>query len=124
MTVIRRTTVEIDVMRLDKSKFREFTRQDGTVAKILTLDVLETDTPAVVLKKDNTPVKGSNGSMLMNVGFVVQSQTKEEREAKKKSVTLGKVTEWKQDEQPAAQDDNQTSPDDDGNTIDVSMIPF
>lgn len=94
MTVIRRTTVEIDVMRLDKSKLREWKKNDGTTAKFLSLDIIETDKQEVVKKKDGTVV-GSNGRVLTNIGFVVQSKASKDEP---NGDIIGNVKEWKDEE--------------------------
>lgn len=118
MAVIKRTTVEFDVMQLDKSKFIEFKRKDGSVAKMCSVELIETDKTSVVVKKDGTPVRGKN-SLLTNIGFVVQSSTKEDRENKKEMPIIGNGKRWVEND-----DSNQTSPDDNGDSLSLDQIPF
>lgn len=102
MALKQKTTIEIDVTRLDKSKFREFTRKDGSKAIVATIDVVEMEDQKVVLNKEGQPVKGNN-SVLNNVGFAVQQQTKEERENSKYPI-LGDATRWVDDSSSAVED--------------------
>lgn len=119
--VKQKTIIEVDVMLLDKTKFREYTKRDGTVAKIATLEVVETDKLDVVVNKDNQPVKG-NGSILNKVGFVTEQQTKDERASKVKSKILGNAKRWvAEDSEPASKP---SKSEDDYGAIDSESIPF
>lgn len=118
MTVIRRTTVEIDVMKLDKSKLREWKKNDGTTAKFLSLDIIETDKQEAVTKKDGSKVQGG-GRTLTNIGFVVQSKASKEEP---NGDIIGNVKEWKDgEEQPAPKEEELKYPEQDINPED---IPF
>ena len=123
MALKQKTTIEIDVTRLNKDKFREFTRKDGTVAKMARLDVIELDTQEVVVNQEKQPVK-FNDSVLKKVGFVAESQTKEERESGNKSTILGDATRWENTGEESVQEkfDSITSKGEDD--INPADIPF
>ena len=58
--------VSIDVTKLDKSRIKEVTKKDGSVAKYLNL---------------TTFINPTEEDQYGNHGFIAQSQTKEERES-------------------------------------------
>ncbi len=102
MAMKNKTTLEIDVTKLDKSKFREFTRKDGSKAVIARVEFIELTDHTVVTKQDGTPVQG-NDSTLNKIGFVVEAQSPEQRAAKENGVTLGDATRWVNDTSSATQ---------------------
>lgn len=116
MSVTKRNTIEIDVMQLDKAKFREWKKGDGSTAKFCSMDIIYTDKREPVKKKDGTPVQGG-GKILYNVGFVVQSkQNKDEANGD----IIGSIKEWVEN-QPEEQSQAIEYPEDD---INPSDIPF
>ena len=116
MTVIKRSIVEIDVMKLDKTKFREWKKNDGTSAKFCSMDVIYTDKPEAVTKKDGTKVQGG-GKTLYNVGFVVQSKLNKDEP---NGDIIGNVKEWIEDK---AVQEEVVQPED-SDIIDENSIPF
>lgn len=118
MTVIKRSIVEIDVMKLDKAKFREWKKNDGTSAKFCSMDIIYTDKQEPVKKKDGSLVQGG-GKTLHNVGFVVQSKLNKDEP---NGDIIGNVKEWIEDkveEQPAPKEEVIEYPSDEINPDDV-----
>ena len=94
--MIAKYTVKIDVTKLDKSKFREYTLKDGHKVVEASVDVviMDENKHAVVVKVDGTPIQG-DGWRLEKVGFSVETQSKEEKDSKAESNFLGDTQQFK-----------------------------
>ena len=67
-------SLSLDVTKIDKARLKEVTKKDGSVAKYLNL---------------TTFINPTEEDQYGNHGFIAQSQTKEEREAKVQRNYLG-----------------------------------
>ena len=108
---MEKITVKIDVSKIDKSKItkRTFTNK---AAETVTVNEL---TIEIVPLKETKLLKDGDTYQLYKTHFVVQPQTKEEREQKIKSSILGDGTIFKNKETPVGE----LPPD-----IDPNDIPF
>ena len=121
MALVRKTTIKIDVSKLDKSRFRTYEKKDGTKVTEASVDFIELDKTKVITKSDGTPIQG-DGWRLENVGFVVESQTKEERENKTDTQIVGNATRFVNvDENKSQESDTIEYPTDE---ISPDDIPF
>lgn len=85
-------SVSLDVTKIDKSRIKEVTKKDGSVAKYLNL---------------TTFINPTEEDQYGNHGFIAQSQTKEERESgAERPPILGNVKViYNEGGQPKKQDD-------------------
>lgn len=119
MALVRKTTLEIDVTKLDKERFITYENKEGNTVKKMRVDLIETDQTKVITNKDGEPIQG-DGWRIENVGFVVETPTKEERQEKKNTEIVGNAT------RIVNTDDNQAPKKDDYNpdAINPDDIPF
>jgi len=120
-----KTTVTIDLTKIDKSRIEErtYTNREGVevTVKEYKMDVVEMKQPRALKKGDGTLIAGDTWQ-LMETHFACESQTKEEREASKETVYIGKGVQF-QDKNPAQANSEPVSA---GVTeaVDESEIPF
>ena len=88
MALVRKTTLKIDVSKLDKERFMKYTDKEGNERIEMSVDLIETDNVKPVLNKDGEPVEGDTWK-LENVGFIVETPTKEERAERKDTTIVG-----------------------------------
>jgi hypothetical protein len=86
-----KTTLKIDLTKISKDRIRTYTKKDGTEVKEYSIDFVEMDEKKPVTKADGSIIEGDTW-ILNKVGFVVDTATKEEREAKVKTNIIGDAT--------------------------------
>jgi single-stranded DNA-binding protein len=127
-----KTTVTIDLTKIDKSRIdtRTYTNREGVevTVKEYKLDVVPLKQERALKKTDGTLIGGDTWQ-LMETHFACESQTKEEREANKETVYIGKGVQFQDktpvdNEQPPAQQVPAGEQPPADNTIDESEIPF
>lgn len=114
---MQKISITLDLTKIDKSRIteRKYTDKAGVehVAKEYKLDVIP-------LKSEKFVTEGSWGKMI-KTHFVVQAQTKEEREAKADSVFIGDGFRF---ERPEAQNSPSVVPGHSEEEINPEDIPF
>jgi hypothetical protein len=98
---MKKTTLTIDVSKLDKTRFRTYEKRDGTKVVEASVDFIETDTHQVKINKEGQPIEGDTWR-LEKVGFVVETPTKEERTNKVNTQIVGNAERFV-DKEPANQ---------------------
>lgn len=100
---MEKTTLTIDLTKIDKSRIetRTYTNREGVevTVKEYKLDVVPLKQPRALKKGDGTLIAGDTWQ-LMETHFACESQTKQEREANKETVYIGKGVQL-QDKNPA-----------------------
>jgi hypothetical protein len=93
---MQKFTIKLDVTKLNKDKFRTYEKKDGTKVIEASVDVVVMDESKhkVITKADGTPIQG-DGWRLEKVGFLVETQSKEEKSNGVKDNFVGDVTEFK-----------------------------
>jgi len=109
---------KIDVTKIDKTRIetRTYTDRGGVevTQKLYPVDIVLIDVP--------TFIKDFDDAKLVKAGFMVQGQTKEDREAKTKGISLCDVMEYqKKEEKPKQVVEGVDYPE---NDIDSGDIPF
>lgn len=111
----RKLLGKIDLTKIDKNRITEESyEKDGQtiIKKMYAIDI--------VLLDDTKVIKEYDTFNLEKKGFITNGQTKEEREAKTKSVALGDVLEFKDKGQPVGEIGNEPQQEE----VNPSEIPF
>lgn len=115
----RKIITKIDLTKIDKNRIevQTYTNKEGqeVTKKLYPIDVVLLDETSVIKEYDTFNLE--------KVGFVATGQTKEEREAKAKSVTLGDALEFK-DKAQAGEPKGEISNDPVEEEVNPSDIPF
>jgi single-stranded DNA-binding protein len=129
---MEKTTLTIDLTKIDKSRIetRTYTNREGVevTVKDYKIDVVPLKQPRALQKADGTLIAGDTWQ-LMETHFACESQTKEEREANKETVYIGKGVQF-QDKNPApvapvnAGEDTRQAPEFPEEEINPDDIPF
>jgi len=85
-----KTTLKLDLNKIDKNRIRVYTKKDGTEVKEYSVDFVEMGAKPIT-KSDGSIIEGDTW-ILNKVGFVVDTPTKEERDEKVKTNIIGDAT--------------------------------
>lgn len=123
-----KTTITIDLTKIDKSRIEErtYTNREGVevTVKEYKMDVVEMKQPRALKKGDGTLIKGDTWQ-LMETHFACESQTKEEREANKETVYIGKGVQFVDKNSTQGNTAPSSAPvEDTQEPLDDSNIPF
>ncbi len=120
---MQKFTIKLDVTKLNKDKFRTYERKDGTKVIEASIDVIIMDESKhkVIVKGDGTPIQG-DGWRLEKVGFLAETQTKEEKANAVSDNFVGDVTEFKNTGESQA--DKKVDNNDGVDEINSDDIPF
>jgi len=99
---MNKLTITVNTHLIDKKKLtdRDYTNKEGkeVMVKELKLDVIPL--------KEKKLLKSGDTWKMIKVGFVIQSPTKEEKQAKTKMAIIGEVTEFESIKNEVAKEEN------------------